>query len=106
MARPPRPRSERRAQERALRKTVRQTEQLAAQLPGGAPERPIDVGAASVVEVKARATPCPQCGGELQITGDRADATPRGLLREIALACRLCHTPRTIWFRIATGGPN
>ena len=106
MARPPRPRRERRAQARALRKTVQQVEALAAELPGGAAERPIDVGAASVIEVKARATPCPQCGGELQIKGDQAHPTPRGLLRELTLVCRLCHAPRTLWFRVATSGSN
>jgi hypothetical protein len=106
MARPPRARRARREQDRALRKEVKRVEELAARLPGGTPELPIDVGAASVIEVKARATPCPQCGGELQIKGDRAEPTARGLLREIALACRVCHAPRTIWYRIATGGPN
>jgi hypothetical protein len=106
MPRPPRPRRARREQDRALRKEVRRLEELAAQLPGGTPERPIDVAAASVVEVKARATPCPQCGGQLEIKGDRAEPTPRGLLREIALACRLCRAPRTIWFRVAAAGPN
>jgi hypothetical protein len=106
MARPPRSRRARREQDRALRKEVRRVEELAARLPGGTPERPIDVGAASVVEVKARATPCPQCGGELQLESDRAEPTPRGLLRALGLACRVCHAPRTIWFRVASGGPN
>jgi len=106
MARDPRARRARREKERALRKEVRRVEELAARLPGATPELPIDVAAASVVEVKARATRCPQCGGELQIKGDRAETTPRGVLRELALACRLCRAPRTIWFRVATGGPN
>ena len=106
MPRPPPPRRARREQDRALRKEVRRVEELAAELPGGTPERPIDVAAASVVEVKARAIPCPQCGGELQVEGDRAEPTPRGLLRALALACRVCHAPRTIWFRVATSGAN
>ena len=106
MARPPRPRRARREQDRTLRRDVQRREQIATALPGGAPEHPIDVAAASVIEVKARATPCPQCGGELQPTGDRAHPTPRGLLREIAVACRLCHAPRSLWFRVAPAGPN
>jgi hypothetical protein len=106
MARPPRPRRARREQDRVLRKDVQRREQLAGALPGGAPEHPIDVAAASVIEVKARATRCPQCGGELQLRGDRAQPTPRGLLREIAVACRLCHAPRSLWFRVAPTGPN
>ena len=60
MARPPRPRRKQREQARALRKEVRRTERLAGELAGGSPEQPIDVAAASVVEGKARATPCIQ----------------------------------------------
>ena len=70
-------------------------------MPGGSPEQPIDVAAASVVEGKARATPCIQCGGDLELRGDRATSTARGVLRELALVCRRCHAPRTLWFRIA-----
>lgn len=106
MSRDPRARRARREKERALRKEVRRVEELAGRLPGATPELPIDVAAASVVEVKARATRCPQCGGELQLTGDRAETTPRGVLREIALACRICRAPRTMWFRIAPAGAN
>jgi hypothetical protein len=106
MARPPRPRRKQREQARALRKEVRRTEALAAELPGGAPDRPIDVASASVVEGKARATPCIQCGGELDLCGDRAASTARGVLRELALACRRCHAPRTLWFRIAPATAN
>jgi len=100
VARLPRSRSKRREQERELRKQVRLTEKLAGELPGGSAERPINVGSASVVEGKARATRCIQCGGELELRGDRATSTPRGILREIAVACRGCHVPRTLWFRV------
>jgi len=106
MATPPRPRRKRREQERALRKEVRRTEAVAVKLPGGSPDRPIDVAAASVVEGAARATPCIQCGGDLELRGDRATSTARGVLREVALVCRRCHAPRTIWFRIAPPAPN
>jgi hypothetical protein len=106
MARPPRPRRERRANERELRKTVRDTERLARQLPGGAPDLPIEVDAPSVIEIRARETPCPQCGGELDVRGDRADSTARGVLRELSLICRLCHTPRTLWFRVIPRAAN
>jgi hypothetical protein len=106
VARPPRPRRQRREQERALRKEVRLREGRAAQLPGGSAERPIDVPSASVVEGKARATPCIQCEGDLELRGDRAVSTARGVLRELALACRRCHTPRTLWFRIVPPAAN
>lgn len=103
MARPTRPRRKRREQERALRKQVARTEALAARLPGASPEQPIDVASSSVVETKARGTPCIQCGGELELRDDRAASTPRGIVREIAVVCRRCHAQRTLWFRIAPG---
>ena len=106
MARPLRPRRERRERERALRKDVRVTERLARQLPGATADTPIEIAAPSVAEIKARATPCPQCGGELELRGDRADSTLRGVLRELRLACRLCHAPRSLWFRIAPPAGN
>ena len=82
MPRPPRPRRKQREHDRALRKQVRRTEQLAGKLPGASLDHPIDVTSASVVEGKARATPCVQCGGELELGGDRATSSARGLLRE------------------------
>jgi hypothetical protein len=106
VARPPRPRRERRERERELRKGVRTTERLARQLPGATPDAPIDVGAPAVAEIKARATPCPQCGGELDLRGDRAESTPRGVLRELRLVCRMCHAPRSLWFRTAPSSAN
>jgi hypothetical protein len=101
-----RPRKKRREEERALRKRVRRTEGLAGELPGGSAQRPIDVASASIVEGKARATPCIQCGGDLELRGDRATSTARGILRELALVCRLCHAPRSLWFRIAPPAAN
>jgi hypothetical protein len=104
MSRPPRPRRQQREQQRALRKTVRQLERLAAQLPGGSPERPIEVTSASVVATKARAVPCVQCEAvEMELRGDKATSTARGVLRELALVCRQCHAPRAIWFRLTVG---
>jgi hypothetical protein len=104
MPRPPRPRRQQREQQRALRKTVRQLERLAAELPGGSPERPIEVASASVVETKARAIPCVQCEAiEMELRGDRATSTARGILRELAMVCRQCHAARAVWLRVATG---
>jgi hypothetical protein len=106
VARPSRPRRERRARDRALRKEVRRTEELGRQLPGASPENPVDVASASVVETLARATPCVQCGGQLEPHGDRATSTARGVLRAIAVTCRRCHAARTLWFRIAPPRAN
>ena len=104
MPRPPRPRRQQREQQRTLRKTVRQLERLAAEMPGGSPERPIEVTSAAVVETKARAIPCIQCEAlEMQLRGDRAASTARGVLRELAMVCRQCHAARAVWFRVATG---
>ena len=104
MPRPPRPRRQLREQQRVLRKTVRQLERLAAELPGGSPERPIDVASASVVETKARAIPCVQCEAlEMELRGDRATSTARGILRELTMVCRQCHAARAVWFRVAAG---
>jgi hypothetical protein len=101
-----RPRTERRERERDLRKQVREREKLAATAPGGAPDRPLVVTSASVIEGTARATPCVQCGGEL-IFGDHSAETRAGHpLRLVRLVCRLCHAPRTLWFRIESPLPS
>jgi hypothetical protein len=106
VSRPARPRKQRREEERTLRKQVERAERMADELSGGAPERPIDVTSASVIETKARAVPCVRCGGTLEPRADRASSTPRGVLREVELACRLCHGRRTLWFRIAPAAAN
>jgi hypothetical protein len=100
MAKAERPRRRRREEGRAVRKAVRNTERLADLLPGADAARPIEVVSASVVEVRARATPCVECGGELDVHGDRADSTARGVLREMEMGCRRCHSRRTLWFRV------
>jgi len=95
-----RARKAKREGERQLRKQVQRVEREARGLPGGAAERPLEVASAAVVEVKARAVPCLRCGGQLDIRRDQATSTPRGVLRELALVCRVCHGPRTMWFRV------
>jgi len=101
-----RPRKQRRERERALRKTVRAVERDAAAAPGGAAANPITVDSAAVVETRARSTRCVQCGGELDLRGDRASSTARGILRALDVVCRHCHAPRTLWFLVAPRGPN
>ena len=92
-----RPRSERRAALRAQRKDIGARQRLVAAGPGGAKDRPLVVSSASVVEGRARAVPCIQCGGELDL---QQHAAPEATLRRVLLVCRLCHAPREIWFRI------
>ena len=96
----------RRQRERELRKSVRQIARAALAAPGGAPARPLNVASAAVIDGRARSLSCMQCGGELEPRGDRASSTARGVLREIEMACRRCHAPRTLWFLIAPSGAN
>jgi hypothetical protein len=98
-----RKRTERRAVERALRKGVVKRERLSTAAPGGAPERALVVTSAAVIESQARATPCPQCGGELELQAHQAEADH---LRVVRLQCRLCHAPRALWFRIEARLPS
>jgi hypothetical protein len=103
MAKPKRSRTERREVERALRKEVVARQRLAVSAPGGAPDHPLTVVSASVIESQARSTPCIQCGGTLDLQSH--DAPPGGL-RRCRLVCRLCHAPRELWFRVETPLPS
>ncbi|MFO0724724.1 MAG: hypothetical protein U1E65_13160 [Myxococcota bacterium] len=96
-------RTERRAAERSLRRLVQDREKLARLQPGGSEEHPIEVPAASVIEVRAAALPCPQCEGKLQLLQHRATASG---LRALQMRCQRCGVERTLWFRIAALGPN
>ncbi len=101
-----RPRKQRREDDRAARKTVRQKQRMLTVLPGGAAAHPLEVSTAAVVEVHARAIACIHCDGQLSLREDRATSTPRGVLRELEMVCRLCHAPRHLWFRIAPSLPS
>jgi hypothetical protein len=98
-----RPRSQRRDDERALRKEVGVRQRLVAAGPGGAPDRPLVVSSASVIEGQARSSPCIQCGGQLDL---RQHAAAAASLRQVKLICRLCHAPRELWFRIEAPAAN
>jgi hypothetical protein len=92
-----RPRAERRLAERVARGLVRDREKLFALGPGGSAERPIDVVSSAVIEPRARALPCPQCDGSLQVTDHQAaDAS----LRRVAVRCAQCGAQRALFFRI------
>jgi hypothetical protein len=96
-------RTARRVQERDARKRVRDREKLAALSPGGARERPIEVGSAAVIEGRAGALPCPQCGGLYRLREHRSAGAG---VRCVDVTCRQCGAPRTLWFRIAVEDPN
>jgi len=95
-------RTARRAAERAARQLVRDREKLASLVAGGSPERPIAVESSAVVEVRARATPCPQCEGELRVGEHRAEAG----LRAVKVTCVRCHVSRELWFRLVSNEPS
>ena len=78
-------------------------ERLAALSPGGSPRRAIAVASAAVIEVRAAALACPQCGGQYRIH-DHTRPIPG--LRRLDVACRQCSTRRALWFRIEDREPN
>lgn len=69
--------------------------------PGGAPERPIDVTTAALVEPKAKSVTCPRCGELFAVDEHEAHADhEHGRLREAKLRCTVCGERRSLWFRI------
>lgn len=102
-----RKRTERREQERAAEKLAEARTKLARLEPGGAPDRPIEVTSASVIEVHATSLPCLACEAQ----GARVDAhdaiTHDGRsLRHVRLRCARCGTRRDLYFRIGTALAN
>jgi predicted Zn finger-like uncharacterized protein len=96
-------RTARRQSERAARQLVRDRERLAALVPGGARERPIDVVSSSVIEPRARSLRCPQCDGGYRVDDHQA---PAATLRELTVTCQSCGVARRLWFRIVDAAPN
>lgn len=88
--------------QRALR-AEHTREQLAALLPGGSPDRPIDVASAAVIEVRAGAMACPHCSGLYRVL---EHTRPVPGVRRVDVECRYCGVPRTLWFRIVDHEPN
>jgi hypothetical protein len=99
MAKKPRARTERRERERAARQLVRDRQRLAALEPGGSRERPIEVVSSSVIGVRARAHPCPLCGGSLRLDEESA---PSAKLRAAHMTCVRCGVKRQLWFVISS----
>ncbi len=71
---------------------------------GGAPDRPIEVTSASVVEPHAASMPCAACGAPgVRVEEHRAETVARVPLRIASVKCLRCGVVRDVWFRI--GGP-
>lgn len=101
MAGAKRGRTDRRRLERDAKKLGDAREKLARLSEGGAPERPIDVESASVVEPRAAALGCARCGGEVRVLEHDAVTTSAGGLRRVRARCKECNAVREVWLRIA-----
>jgi hypothetical protein len=91
----------RREADRAAEKLANQRERLARLEAGGAPDHPIDVTTAAVIEPQARSLPCPRCGEQpTRIDDHEAKAIDGHRLRVVAARCPRCGYERPIYFRI------
>jgi hypothetical protein len=112
MAKSSRARAQRREAERDAAKLARARIKLAALEPGGAPDRPIDVTSASVVEPSASGQPCAACGaGGVRVEEHAAETVPAEggaprALRRVRVKCRQCGVTRDVWFRVGTTLPS
>lgn len=96
-----RTRTHKRALEREVKKLEDAREKLALLSPGGAPERPIEVASASVIELHALGLGCARCEGALRLEAHDAVGTDQGPLRRVRARCTRCRALRTVWLRIA-----
>lgn len=106
MAKKARPRTERREHERAARALVRDKQKLALLSPGGSAERAIDVPSPAVIPIRARATPCPLCGGALRLDDETAEIRDGQQLRAAHVTCVACGVKRALWYRLSSSLPS
>lgn len=97
MAKPKRPRTERRDAERGAVKIAKAGLKLSALEAGGSEDLPIIVGSASVIEPHAASIPCAACGESVRVKEHRAVAA----LRVVRVECPHCGVFRDLYFRIA-----
>jgi len=97
-----RARTERREAERTAVKLAKSSEKLARLEPGGAPDRPIGVATASVIEPQARSLACVRCGleGSARIEAHEARAIDGARLRVVRVSCPTCGSARDVYFTI------
>ena len=108
-----RPRTERREAARDEAKLARVRMKLAALEPGGAPDRPIEVTSASIIEPHASSMTCAACGNlgvrveeHVAQTFGGTGAEPARRLRVVHVLCQRCGTRREVFFRIGTVLPS
>lgn len=90
----------RRKLEQKQRKLASDRDRLYALSPGGSPALPMAISSPAIVEIRAQALPCPQCGGALVVDAHEASMHQGVLLRLVKAHCRECHAPRSVWFRL------
>lgn len=108
-----RPRTERREAARDAAKIARVRMKLAALEPGGAPDRPIEVTSASIIEPHATSMTCAACGNlgvrvdeHVARTIEGTGGEPARRLRVVHALCPRCGTRREVYFRIGTVLPS
>jgi hypothetical protein len=102
-----RARTERREAARAAVKLAEARMRLAAREEGGAPDRPIEVTSASVVEPHAASMPCAACGASgVRVDEHVATDIAGARLRIARVRCMRCSIAREVYFRIGTALPS
>lgn len=95
-------------------KLSRSRMKLAALEAGGAPDRPIEVTSASIIEPQASSMPCAACGAQGLRVDEHVAVTlegggpsePARRLRVVHVNCQRCGTRREVFFRIGTVLPS
>jgi hypothetical protein len=100
-ARAPLGRSLRRKLSRLADQEGRRLAAALAELPGGAPDRPLRVESSAVIEPRATREPCPFCGGDVEVVEHLARTVGAERLREVVVRCRGCGKRRSLWFALA-----
>lgn len=72
----------------------------ASKLPGASPERPIEVRSPAVIEPRAEALPCPECGAPGHVETHVVEEHPSGRLRVATVRCRDCGHRRPVYMRL------
>lgn len=85
---------------------IRERERLARAEVGGRPGNALEISSASLVELQARSTSCPRCGGTLRVDEHTAETIEGERLRIAHVVCVACGAPRKIYFRIVVSAPN
>ena len=104
---PARPlRADRRALARDNAKLARDRDHLARIEPGGSPSRPLELASASLVELRARSTPCPICDAEVRVVDHTAETVDKTPLRLAHTLCPSCGHERILYFKLTSPLPN